>query len=381
MSLRINQNISALTAHKNLAATDESRTKALERLSSGLRINRAADDAAGLGISEKLRSQIKGLSQAARNAQDGISLIQTAEGALSETSSVLIRMRELAVQAASESITSADRENIKREITQLKEEVSRIATTTEFNTRKLLDGTIKTTKASVAASAEVKSGSTLITAVGVTGTPTKDMTYQVKLVANGSSIDAVISSSSAGIIGTVASVNGASAQATVIDGVTITVLANATTSDVGKVAYVKVFEAIAAVDTDNSLEYQIGANVGQTTKIGINGMSALDLGIDQVSVDSMLAAQDSIGQIDRAVGWVANERSSLGAVQNRLEHTIANLGSAEENLSASESRIRDVDMASEMTQFIRDQIMMQAGISMLAQANTSPQMILNLLQG
>ncbi len=381
MSLRINQNISALTAHKNLQTTDESRTKALERLSSGLRINRAADDAAGLGISEKLRSQIRGLSQAARNAQDGISLIQTAEGALSETSSVLIRMRELAVQAASESITSADRENIKREVTQLKEEVSRIANTTEFNTRKLLDGTIKTTKAAVEASAEVKSGSTVITAVGVTGAPTADVTYQIKLVANGSSIDAVISSSSAGMIGTVANVSGASAQATVIDGVTITVLANATTSDVGKVAYVKVFEEIAAIDTDNSLEYQIGANVGQTTKIGINGMSAEDLGIDGVSVDSMLAAQDSIGQIDRAVGWVANERSSLGAVQNRLEHTIANLSSAGENLSASESRIRDVDMASEMTQFIRDQIMMQAGIAMLAQANTSPQMILNLLQG
>ena len=150
MSLRINQNITALTAHKNLISTDASRTKSLERLSSGLRINKAADDAAGLGISEKLRSQIKGLSMASRNAQDGISLIQTAEGALSETSSLLIRMRELAVQAASESITDSDRENISREMAQLKDEISRIATTTEFNTKKLLDGSLKTSKAAVA---------------------------------------------------------------------------------------------------------------------------------------------------------------------------------------------------------------------------------------
>ena len=133
--------------------------------------------------------------------------------------------------------------------------------------------------------------------------------------------------------------------------------------------------------TDTSLEYQIGANVGQTTKIGISSMTAADLKIDDISVDSMLEAQDTISQIDRAIGWVANERSGLGAVQNRLEHTITNLGVAQENLSASESQIRDVDMAAEMTSFVRDQIMMQAGVSMLAQANSSPQMILNLLQG
>ncbi len=168
MSLRINQNITALTAHKNLVKSDASRTKSLERLSSGLRINKAADDAAGLGISEKLRSQIKGLSMASRNAQDGISLIQTAEGALSETSSLLIRMRELAVQAASEAITENDRENISREIEQLKEEVSRIGTSTEFNTKKLLDGTLKSSKAAVDASVEVKSGETIVTGVTIT---------------------------------------------------------------------------------------------------------------------------------------------------------------------------------------------------------------------
>jgi len=377
MSLRINQNITALTAHKNLINTDSSRTKSLERLSSGLRINKAADDAAGLGISEKLRSQIKGLSMASRNAQDGISLIQTAEGALSETSSLLIRMRELAVQAASESITDNDRENISREMTQLKDEISRIATTTEFNTKKLLDGSLQLSKAAVDASVEVKSGSSIVT--DATGTVSADATYQIKLVANGTSIDAVVSSSAGTTTATVSGVDTTGGTAT-LEGITFTV-ATAETADIGKVAYVKAFDNIAAVEEDTSLEYQIGANVGQTTKIGIASMDAEDLLISDISVDSMLEAQDTISQLDRAIGWVANERSSLGAVQNRLEHTITNLGVAGENLAASESQIRDVDMAAEMTSFVRDQIMMQAGVSMLAQANSSPQMILNLLQG
>jgi flagellin len=380
MSLRINQNITALTAHKNLVKSDGSRTKSLERLSSGLRINKAADDAAGLGISEKLRSQIKGLSMASRNAQDGISLIQTAEGALSETSSLLIRMRELAVQAASEAITDNDRDNISREIEQLKEEVSRIGTSTEFNTKKLLDGSLKSSKAAVDASVEVKAGETIVTGVTITtlGSVT-DATYQIKLVANGASIDAVIASSAGATTATVSGIDAAGGTAT-LEGITFTV-AQATMSDIGKVAYVKSFDDIAAQSEDTSLEYQIGANVGQTTKIGISSMTAEDLKIEDVSVNTMLDAQDALSQLDRAIGWVANERSGLGAVQNRLEHTITNLGVAGENLTASESQIRDVDMAAEMTSFVKEQIMMQAGVSMLAQANSSPQMILGLLQG
>jgi len=379
MSLRINQNITALTAHKNLISTDASRSKSLERLSSGLRINKAADDAAGLGISEKLRSQIKGLSMASRNAQDGISLIQTAEGALSETSSLLIRIRELAIQAASEAITADDRKNISNEVTQLRDEISRIATTTEFNTKKLLDGTLKSTKAASDASVEVKSGSSVVSGVTITTAASiADATYQIKLVANGASIDAVISSSAGAATATVSGVDAAAGTAA-FEGITFSI-AKQTTADLGKVGYVKSFDDIAAQSTDTSLEYQIGANVGQTTKIGISSMTAASLKIDSISVDSMLESQDTISQIDRAIGWVANERSSLGSVQNRLEHTITNLGVAQENLSASESQIRDVDMAAEMTSFVRDQIMMQAGVSMLAQANSSPQILLNLLQ-
>ena len=383
MSLRINQNITALTAHKNLISTDASRTKSLERLSSGLRINKAADDAAGLGISEKLRSQIKGLSMASRNAQDGISLIQTAEGALSETSSLLIRMRELAVQAASDSVTSDDRTNIGREITQLKDEISRIATATEFNTKKLLDGTKGASVAAVDATVDIRSGTSIMSSVSIaTAGSLTDATYQIKLVASEVTtgvVNAVISSTAGATTATVAAIDG-TAQTIIVEGITFS-LKLQTDDDLGKVAYVKSFDDIAGRTADGSLEYQIGANVGQTTKIGVANMTAVALKIDTISVGSALKSQDTISQIDRAIGWVANERSGLGAVQNRLEHTITNLGVAGENLAASESQIRDVDMAAEMTSFIRDQIMMQAGVSMLAQANSSPQMILSLLQG
>jgi flagellin len=380
MALRINQNISALTAGRNLRLTDELRTKSLEKLSSGLRINKASDDAAGLGISEKLRAQIAGLSQAQRNAQDGISLIQTAEGALSESSSLLVRMRELAVQASSESITDADRVNIGNEIEQLIDEIDRIAETTEFNTRKLLDGTMAGTKEKVDASVEIKSGAGILDGVSVeTEASVTDVTYQIKLVANGSSIDAAIFSSSTGTqIGTIESIDLAE-QSTTIDGVQITI-AQATSDDVGKVAYINAFAEVDAVSEDNSLEFHIGANIGQTTKIGVDAMGAGELGVEEVSISTVVQAQNAIGQIDRAISRIADERSALGAVQNRLEHTINNLNVASENLSASESRIRDVDMASEMTQYTRHQIMMQAGVAMLAQANMSPQIVLSLLE-
>ncbi|HEY8415265.1 MAG TPA: flagellin, partial [Thermaerobacter sp.] len=245
--------------------------KSLERLSSGLRINRAADDAAGLAISEKMRAQIAGLQTAQRNAQDAISLIQTAEGALNETHSILQRMRELAVQAASDTNTDADRQQIQKEVSQLISEVTRIAQTTEFNTQKLLDGSFTA----------------------------------------------------------------------------------------------KVF--------------QIGANNGQTITVSINDMSASGLGIDTVDVSTQAGAAAAIATLDTAIDDVSAQRADLGALQNRLEHTIANLGVAVENLQAAESRIRDVDMALEMANFTRNQILLQSGTAMLAQANAMPQAVLQLL--
>jgi flagellin len=273
MGLRINQNIEAINAHRNLLVTSSNLSKSMEKLSSGLRINRAADDAAGLAISEKLRGQVKGINQAVRNAQDGISLIQTAEGALNETHSILQRMRELAVQGANDTLTSGDRDAIQKEIDSLLSEVDRIANTTEFNTQKLLNGNVGTT----------------------------------------------------------------------------------------------------------ALNFQIGANTGQSIAVTIGTATTAALTINGLSVGSHTLSNQAIASLDDAMKAVSNARAGLGAIQNRLEHTVSNLGVASENLQASESRIRDVDMAQEMMSFTKTQILQQAGTAMLAQANSTPQSVLQLL--
>ncbi|SFE64947.1 flagellin [Thermoanaerobacter thermohydrosulfuricus] len=274
----INHNLSALNAWRALSINNANTQKALEKLSSGYRINRAGDDAAGLAISEKMRGQINGLNQAIRNAQDGISLIQTAEGALNETHAILQRMRELVVQAANDTNTSVDRENIQKEIEQLKAEIDRIASTTQFNTRTLLDGSLSTT--------------------GVT--------------------------------------------------------------------------------------FQIGANAAQNMTLTIGKMDTSTLGVDTLDVSISGLSSASIAAwlttIDNAINEVSKQRADLGAVQNRLEHTINNLGVAAENLTAAESRIRDVDMAKEMMEFTKNNILQQAATAMLAQANQQPQTVLQLLR-
>jgi len=249
--MRINHNLSALNAWKNMTVNDGGQTKSLEKLSSGLRIGRAADDAAGLSISEKMRGQISGLNQASRNAQDGISLLQTAEGALQETHTILQRMRELAVQAASDTVTGGDRGEIQKEMNALRVEIDRISTTTEFNTQPLLDGT-----------------------------------YSGKII-------------------------------------------------------------------------HIGANEDQSLTVTIGKMDAATLNVGQgdptlgISVNSQSDANTAITTINTAINTVSGERSKLGAIQNRLEHTIANLSTSAENLTAAESRIRDVDIAVEMMNFTK----------------------------
>ncbi|MEW6172110.1 MAG: flagellin [Bacillota bacterium] len=269
----INHNIMALNAWRGLGQTDNALGKSLEKLSSGMRINRAADDAAGLAISEKMRGQIRGLNQAVRNAQDGISLLQTAEGALNETHSILQRMRELAVQSANDTNTTADRQQIQQEVTQLITEINRIASNTEFNTQKLLDGTM------------------------------------------------------------------------------------------------------------NNKIIQIGANSGQNLSFSISNMKAASLGagLSGLCVTTQTLANAAVGKVQSAIDDVSAQRAKLGAIQNRLEHTIANLGVAAENLTAAESRVRDVDMAQEMMLFTKNQILVQAGTVMLAQANMAPQSVLKLL--
>ena len=278
MGLRINQNIAALNAHRNLSITDNQMSKSLEKLSSGFRINRAADDAAGLAISEKLRAQVTGLNKASENAQNGISLLQTAEGALNETHSILQRVRELAVQSANDTNTDADRVQIQKEVTQLTEEIDRISNKTDYNGQKLLDGTF------------------------------------------------------------------------------------------------------------TAKNFQIGTRSGDGLSVSIADMDAAGLvltdvaGTGVVKVDNKTEALNAITKVDAAIEKVSGERANLGAVQNRLEHTVKNLGVASENLAASESRIRDADMAKEMMSFTRSQILSQAGTAMLAQANQSSQGVLSLLR-
>jgi len=275
--MRINHNLSALNAWKNMTVNDGGQTKSLEKLSSGLRIGRAADDAAGLSISEKMRGQISGLNQASRNAQDGISLLQTAEGALQETHTILQRMRELAVQSASDTVTNEDRAEIQKEINALRVEIDRISTTTEFNTQPLLNGD-----------------------------------YSGKII-------------------------------------------------------------------------HIGANEDQSLTVTISNMGASNLAVaggvgEGISVSTQSAANTAITTINTAINTVSGERSKLGAIQNRLEHTIANLSTSAENLTAAESRIRDVDIAVEMMTFTKYQILSQASTAMLAQANAKPQAVLQLLR-
>ncbi len=268
----VQHNMTAANANRMLGITTSAQAKSSEKLSSGYKINRAADDAAGLTISEKMRSQVRGLNKASDNAQDGVSLIQVAEGALSETHSILQRMNELATQAANDTNTTSDRTAVQSEIDQLVSEIDRIGSTTAFNTQNLIDGTF----------------------------------------------------------------------------------------------------------TGKSL--QVGSLAGQAITISIASMSSGNLGVNQLKVDSFTSAGQAMTAVQGAISKVSTQRSALGALQNRLEHTISNLDNISENTSSAESRIRDTDMAEEMVTYSKNNILAQAGQSMLAQANQSTQGVLSLLQ-
>lgn len=274
MALSINQNIAAVNSYRNLSNTQNDLSKSLEKLSSGFRINRAADDAAGLAISEGLRSQVGGLKVAARNAQDGISVVQTAEGALTEVHAILQRVRDLTIQGANDSNSTEARANIATEIASLGTELTRISDSTNFNGTKLLDGSV------------------------------------------------------------------------------------------------------------TSLNFQVGADgdANSTIAVALTNVKTTVAGIAALTVADHATAQAATGTVDTAIEAISTARSGLGAMQNRLEHTIKNVNVAVENLSASESRIRDTDMASEMVSFTRAQILSQAGTAMLAQANQIPQGVLSLLR-
>nr|WP_106783730.1 flagellin [Lysinibacillus timonensis] len=387
--MRINHNIAALNTNRQLGIANNNQAKSMEKLSSGLRINRAGDDAAGLAISEKMRAQVRGLDQASSNAQDGISLIQTAEGALNETHSILQRMRELAVQASNDTNTDTDRKELQKEITQLTEEIDRIANTTEFNTKKLLNGDLSGVNSS-AATKNLDSVSSDIFAsadFATTSTATVDNTYNFEISSASGTTYTISWADSNGATGTtkVAAtatsfiVGSATAGAKIELKAALGTGASTMTNNIGEEGTVTTRKAKTDL-TDESLTYQIGANSSQTMRVSIENMDSASLNVNKIDVTSSQKAEASITAINNAIESVSSQRSKLGAFQNRLEHTINNLGTSSENLTAAESRIRDVDMAKEMMNQTKESILAQASQAMLAQANQKPQAVLQLLQ-
>ena len=325
----INHNMRAMNAQRNMGINTNNAAKSMEKLSSGLRINRAGDDAAGLSISEKMRAQIRGLDQASRNSQDGISMIQTAEGALNETHSILQRMRELATQAANDTNVTIDRTSITDELKQLSDEITRIGQQTQFNTKNVLDGGFK-------------ADGTAANKVSIVGTSKDNALTALNKQINSGAI-------------TVALQVGANC------GQSITVTFSAMNA------------ATLSVLVDAS---KTGDAKGVPNISGVDGSAQ-----NFINVATHENATASISIINKAIEAVSTERSKYGAVQNRLEHTIANVDNASENLQSAESRVRDVDMAKEMMSYSKNNILQQAAQSMLAQANSSTQGVLQLLQG
>jgi len=374
--MRINHNLSALNAWKNLTVNDGGQTKSLEKLSSGLRIGRAADDAAGLSISEKMRGQISGLNQASRNAQDGISLLQTAEGALGETHSILQRMRELAVQSASDTVTDADRGEIQKEADALALELNRIAGTTEFNTQNLLAGKFDDKTVHIGAN----SNQSLKVSVS-------DMSAKALAVHQNINFGALGSPTSFGsgkllVSGTVSTAGDAA------NAVQVRMTVTADTNGGERATLEWLDTAGNVLDTNNDVDVSSSSTIDtqglrfrEGTAAMVNGDTwTIDLMSKGIDMSTQSAANTAITTINTAINTVSSERSKLGAVQNRLEHTIANLATSAENLTAAESRIRDVDIAVEMMNFTKYQILAQASTAMLAQANAKPQAVLQLLR-
>ncbi|MBG9787969.1 flagellin, partial [Brevibacillus laterosporus] len=366
--------------------------KNLEKLSSGLRINRAGDDAAGLAISEKMRGQIRGLEMATKNAQDGISLIQTAEGALTETHSILQRMRELAVQASSDTNEGVDREKLQAEVDELSKEIKRISTDTEFNNQKVLDGSFDNKTFHIGANQGqniklsindmsnselgidgVKAGVTNSTSLGV-----NISNYGANFTIN---ITGGVAAGGTDVEKTTATVDAATGNIQI----TLKQAAGAAITATRDEVAAALNEAFSKAGYDATATSNGGAGAIPTpaTAGGTQAVAAVTTDRDDtkgIRISSQVAADKAITTINNALNKVSEERSKLGANQNRLEHTINNLGATAENLTAAESRIRDVDMAKEMMDFTKNNILTQAAQAMLAQANQQPQGVLQLLR-
>ena len=409
----VQHNLSAMNANRMLNVTTSAQSKSTEKLSSGYKINRAADDAAGLSISEKMRKQIKGLTQASSNAQDGVSAVQTAEGALTEVHSMLQRMNELAVQSSNGTNSQTDRKAIQDEIDQLSSEIDRVSETTKFNETYLLKGdATKTTKATFMKSGYaldnnkslyIKGSTTALTSATLKEALAKgEKIYTEDKDGNQDDDHLAVKGEHYAYVTKLYDADGKEVSAENVaagkkaDGKTDadkyftssaadTGVTNKTTLEVAKGATAGQsvsFTESTPVNGSISFSLHVGADSAEDNKIVVNieSMSAAGIGVKGLKVDTEDDATAAIDRIAEAVQKVSSQRSTLGAVQNRLEHTIANLDNVVENTTSAESRIRDTDMAQEMVNYSKNNILAQAGQSMLAQANQSNQGVLSLLQ-
>lgn len=386
----ISHNASALNINNNLRKRSFTISKTMEKLSSGLRINRASDDAAGLAISEKMRAQIRGLNQASRNIQDGISLIQTAEGAMQEIHSMLQRMNELAVQAANGTYNDNDRATIQKELQELKSSIRSITESTNFNGINLLGGTPTTSSVDVTTGGTNKTVLDGDIPIGVNGAVIRinpdefiedDEPYSLSINwQDGLPVGMSIHKYYSGLL--VAPVNYPGLLYST-NGITFDITNAVSTGSGSQHQGVVVFHSgqnMAPVDPIKKIQLQIGSNSNDTLEVELPNTTLSVLGIASIDFSNQQGASNSIGAIQNAINLVSSERAKLGAYQNRLEHTMNNVSNYAENLTASESRIRDADMAKEMMELTKNQILAQAGQAMLAQANTMPQSILQLLK-
>lgn len=365
--MRINYNVSAMLSNNALANNDNMLSKSLERLSSGLKINHAKDNPAGLAMAKRMNAQIKGVATANQNANDGVSVIEIADGALTEVASMLQRMNELAVKSANGTMTDSDRETIQDEIDQLKEEVTRVSETTEFNGQKLLNGEYTAKGYTTDNTVKVNSYSTNVTAMQYT---ISKLTVEKNAEGELEVTDLDLGNDFP---------QGAKAE---IKDNLLTIRDNAG------------FELTLEIPEDGgdykdlgidvtgigAMRLQVGANEGQVLEMEIPAVNLQNMGIQNLDVRTKEGALDGIDRIDEAISYVSSVRGKMGAYQNRLESTVNSLDITEENMTSAYSRIMDVDMAEEMTQYTTAQVLTQAGTSMLAQANDRPSQVLQLLQ-
>ena len=394
MGMFINTNVAALNAQRNLGVTGAKMSKALEQLSSGLRINRAADDAAGLAISEKMRSQIRGMQMGLRNAQDGVSMIQTAEGSLNETHAILQRMRELTVQAGSTILSTSDRTSLGEELLTLRSELDNIANRSRFNGLNLLTGALSVT--STTTIADIADGVGLGTATVGIDVSKADAGTSYAITRSGA--DVTITNGTTNVAQTITAVAFTAAVSTVqvlnfdAIGVKLTLTKDATANTITAVEVATDLVSGSPIATDagdGNATFRVGSETTDNVSVSFNDLRSSALGgsgtelntlvADNTAVSSTVLADALLGALDTAISSVSTQRAKLGAAQNQMESAIASVAVSIENLSASESRIRDADIAMVSSELVTRQIMQQAGVSVLAQANAAPQSALNLL--